>query len=249
MPRRLGQHFLNKVSILERIAEAAVPEPPVSTVIEIGPGKGALTGHLLARCERLIAVELDTVLVHYLRQRFRDAAHFELLNKDVLKTDLTQFGPTIVAGNLPYYITSPIVEKVLNLGPLLERAVFLVQREVAERIAAGPGSRDYGYLSVATQVLCEPELLFVVPPGSFSPPPKVDSAVIRLTPRLQPLTPAVPAFLKFASAAFRQKRKMLRNNLAAEYPSIADAAEGKLRAEQLSTADLIALYQKLAGTA
>src|SRR5919106_1356110 len=124
--RRLGQHFLARKSILERIAEAASRRPD-KPVIEIGPGKGALTEYLLARASRVIAIEIDQVLVHYLQQRFRNRPGFSALHGDVLKTDLAQWGEVSVAGNLPYYITSPILQRVLGLGPLLLRAVFLVQ--------------------------------------------------------------------------------------------------------------------------
>src|SRR5262245_22909545 len=142
--RRLGQHFLARRSILERIAAAACAHPE-HPVIEIGPGKGALTEYLLNAASRAIAIEVDQVLVHYLQEKFRSRPNFSVLHADVLKTDLAQWGQVSVAGNLPYYITSPIVEKVLALGPLLLRGVFLVQKEVAERITAGPGNREYGF--------------------------------------------------------------------------------------------------------
>ena len=151
MGRRFGQHFLVRQSVLERIARAACGDD-CGVVLEIGPGRGALTSHLLTRSARVIAVEIDQVLVHYLRSKFR-AANLEVIEGDILKTDLTRWGPLVVAGNLPYYITSPILDKVLGLGDLLSRAVFLVQKEVADRLAAKPGTRDYGYLSVQTQVL------------------------------------------------------------------------------------------------
>ncbi|HXA66854.1 MAG TPA: rRNA adenine dimethyltransferase family protein, partial [Bryobacteraceae bacterium] len=146
MGRRLGQHFLARPSVLERIAEIACPEP-ADTVIEIGPGRGALTTHLLSRAARVIAIEIDPVLVHYLQAKFREEPRLALVSADVLKVDLAQWGPVTVVGNLPYYITSPIIEKTLALGPLLKRAVFLVQNEVAHRLTAIPGTRDYGFLS------------------------------------------------------------------------------------------------------
>ncbi len=168
----------------------------------------------------------------------------------MLATGLAQWGPAVVAGNLPYYITSPIVEKTLALGPLLRRAVFLVQREVAERLAANPGSRDWGLLSVRTQLLAHVEILFGVPPAAFHPPPKVDSAVVRMTPRNRIAELALDSggnFLAFAGLCFRQKRKTLRNNLAGAYGR--DAMEGLpeagLRAEQLSIEQLAALYRRL----
>lgn len=246
MPRRLGQHFLTRKSILERIAAAAVPEGS-PTVVEVGPGRGALTDHLLTRASRVYAVEVDTVLVHYLEQKFRAADNLTVINGDVLKTDLGQWGPAVVAGNLPYYITSPIVEKVLALGRLLIRAVFLVQKEVAERLTSGPGTRDYGYLSVATQVFSAPKLLFTVPPGAFSPPPKVDSAVVLLEPRREPLVPDSEAFLAFVSRCFEHKRKTLRNNLADAYGRelIDNLPESGRRAEQLSVEQLADVHQRV----
>jgi 16S rRNA (adenine1518-N6/adenine1519-N6)-dimethyltransferase len=216
-------------------------------VIEIGPGKGALTEQLLERAPHVYAVEVDTVLVHYLRQKFRHVSNLDVVNGDVLRTDLAQWGPVAVAGNVPYYITSPIVERVLLLGPLLKRAVFLVQKEVAVRLTTGPGSRDYGFLSVQTAILAEARMLFTVPPGAFQPPPKVDSAVVLLEPRPQPLVPDVEGFLSFASLCFRQKRKTLRNNLAGSYPDdrITAQPEAAQRAEQLSVEQLASLYRRL----
>jgi 16S rRNA (adenine1518-N6/adenine1519-N6)-dimethyltransferase len=246
VPRRLGQHFLARQSVLEHIA-AAVCEQQCDTVIEIGPGKGALTAHLLRPAARVIAIEIDPVLVQYLRSKFREESRLHLLEGDVLKTDLAQWGPVSVAGNLPYYITSPIVHRVLSLGRLLRCAVFLVQKEVAQRLTAVPGSRDYGYLTVQTQLLSIPELLSTVPAAAFHPAPKVDSAVVRLVPRTEPLVLHPGAFLKFAGVCFRQKRKTLRNNLIAAYPKelVDGLAEAGKRAEQLSVADLIAIYDRL----
>ena len=246
MPRRLGQHFLARTSVLQRIASAAVPRPDL-TVLEVGPGRGALTQFLIPAASRVIAVEVDQVLVHYLHEKFRGEDHFTVLHSDVLQTDLAQWGPVSVAGNLPYYITSPIIERVLALGPLLLNAVFLVQKEVAERITARPGSRDYAYLSVSCQVVAEAKYLMTVPPEAFRPPPKVDSAVVQLIPRPEPLVHDLPAFLEFASACFTQKRKMLRNNLAGLYGKerIDSQPEAGLRAEQLSVEQLADLHARL----
>jgi 16S rRNA (adenine1518-N6/adenine1519-N6)-dimethyltransferase len=245
--RRLGQHFLTGKPILQRIAGAVCPDASDRTVIEIGPGKGALTEFLLQRAKHLIAVEVDQVLVHYLQRRFRDAGHLSVINADILKTDLTQWGQITVAGNLPYYITSPILEKVLSLGSLLERAVFLMQKEVALRLAAQPGSRDYGFLSVQTQLYAEPKILFDVAPGSFQPPPKVDSSVVLLVPRNEPLVPDPGPFMQFVSLCFRQKRKTLRNNLLGAYDkALIDALpEAGMRAEQLSIDQFNQVHQRI----
>ena len=246
MGRRLGQHFLFDHAILEWIARAACGDAAV-TVIEIGPGLGGLTAHLLPLCQRLIAVELDPTLAAALRERFRDEPRFELIEGDVLTTDLAQWGRVSVAGNIPYYITSPIVERTLALGPLLERAVFLVQKEVADRLSAEPGSRDFGYLSVMTQLRCTARTLFKVKPGAFRPPPKVDSAVVALEPHGEAFTDDPAGFEAFASACFRQKRKTLKNNLAGTpfAAKLAIRQEAGMRAEQLSAAALARLFDTL----
>ena len=246
MGRRLGQHFLARQSILERIAQAACPQN-AATVVEIGPGRGALTVHLLKRAARVIAIEIDPVLVHYLRAEFRDEPHLTLLEADILKTDLSEWGRVAVTGNLPYYITSPILEKTLALGDNLVEAVFLVQKEVAERLTAQPGTRAYGFLSVQTQLLSAPELLFEVPADAFRPRPKVDSAVIRLTPKRDVPAPDRARFLEFVSRSFRYKRKTIRNNLAAYYDRVRlDAIPAtKKRAEQLSIPELQELHDQL----
>ena len=216
-------------------------------MVEIGPGKGALTEELLARADRVTAIEVDPTLVHYLHQKFRDAidaGRLHIIEGDVLKTD---FSEKIITGNLPYYITSPILEKVFSLGDAWEQAVFLMQAEVAERLAASPGTRDFGYLSVQTQVHAEPKILFPVSRDAFKPPPKVESAVVRLTRRSHPAVTDPAAFLRFASACFRQKRKTLRNNLAPFYDKArVDALEeGRLRAEQMSIAQLAEVWRKV----
>jgi 16S rRNA (adenine1518-N6/adenine1519-N6)-dimethyltransferase len=184
--KRLGQHFLTDPRILGRIADALELRAD-ETVVEIGPGRGALTVQLAARAGRVVAVELDRALARSLRAAFAGDPRVEIIEGDVLDADLAALagGPYALAGNVPYYITTPIVFRALR-RPRPSRAVFLVQREVAERMAAAPGTREYGALSVNVQALADVSLLFHVAAGSFQPPPKVDSAVVRIVPRAHP---------------------------------------------------------------
>ena len=243
--QKLGQHFLIKGSILERIAAAACPQRE-PLVIEIGPGKGALTERLLARADRVVAIELDEYLADQLRKKFPD--RLEVIEADVLETDLSQWGPAVVAGNLPYYISTAILSRVLAPGSVLGRGVFLVQKEVADRVTACPGSRAYGYLSVESQLYAEVGTLFDVRPSAFHPPPKVDSALIGF--RLRPRELAIDSpdeFLKFVRLCFRQKRKTIRNNLAAIYggEAVATLPEAPKRAEQLTVEQFAEMWNKL----
>lgn len=248
LPAHLGQHFLVNREILARLAEAACGEHTART-IEIGPGKGALTRYLLEKTDELHSVELDPSLVKYLERHFAGDARLHVHHADVLETDLTQWGPAAIAGNLPYYITSPIVEKFLNLDDTFETAVFLTQWEVAQRLLAQPGSRDYAYLTVATQLVCNVELVARVPPAAFSPPPKVDSGAVRLQ-RKRVVPQNRGALLKFVGRCFTHKRKNLRNNLRAFYGTAIDSLpEANLRAEQLHLEQFAALYGKLSSGA
>ena len=236
---KLGQHFLTQRNTLARLAEAACParEP---LVVEIGPGRGSLTEFLLERADRVVAIELDPALAAGLRRRFPQV---EVVEADVLDMDLSQWGPAALAGNLPYYITSPILERIFRMGAALRRAVVLVQLEVAQRLVAKPGTRDYGFLTVETQCFTAPEILFRVPPAAFSPPPKVESAAVRLDPR--PVLEDVAGFLEFAGRAFRHKRKTLRNNLLPFYGREVEAwPEARLRAEQIPLEQLMELYRR-----
>jgi 16S rRNA (adenine1518-N6/adenine1519-N6)-dimethyltransferase len=245
LPRRLGQHFLTRQDILEKLAAAACGEH-ASRVIEIGPGKGALTRRLLSRTDELHAIELDERLFAYVNQQFGTDPRFHAHHADVLATDLSQWGSAVIAGNLPYYITSPIIEKFVLLDSQFPSAVFLMQREVADRIGASPASRDYGFLSVQTQLFCEVERVCDVPPSAFSPPPKVHSAAIKLSRRanspenIQPL-------LKFVGRCFAHKRKTLRNNLRPFYPQklVDELPESGLRAEQLTISQFIDLHHRI----
>ena len=244
MPRKLGQHFLIRDAILERLATAACGDH-ISRVIEIGAGRGALTSHLLHRVDELHAIELDDRLVAHLRKKFPGQPKLHVHQSDVLATDLGQWGSAVITGNLPYYITSPIIEKFLALDDRFHIAVFLVQREVAERLSAKAGSRAYGFLTVAAQLVCNIELVCHVPAEAFAPPPKVDSAALRFVRKA-----AVPSnlseLLVFVSRCFRQKRKTLRNNLRPYYgPAVETIPEAKLRAEQLTLNQFIELHQRL----
>ncbi|MBZ5624515.1 MAG: 16S rRNA (adenine(1518)-N(6)/adenine(1519)-N(6))-dimethyltransferase RsmA [Acidobacteriia bacterium] len=246
MPRKkLGQHFLIKGSILERIAAAACPVP-ADLVIEIGPGRGALTEKLLKRAARVIALEIDPYLAAHVRQRFAGDPRLEVVEGDVLATDLSQWGPAAIAGNLPYYITSPILERTARRN--FTRAVFLIQREVAQRLVAGPGTRDYGFLTVQTALFASVRRLFDVKPSAFHPPPKVDSSVVLLEPRHADLGIAdADAFVGFIGRCFHHKRKTIRNNLVETYgkEAIDRWPEAALRAEQISLEGFAEMYRRL----
>jgi len=229
---------------LEQLAIAAC-NGHVERVIEIGPGKGALTRRLLARTDKLHAVELDAALAAYLRKNFASETKLEVHEANVLETDLTQWGPAVIAGNLPYYITSPIIEKFLSLDQRFPVAVFLMQWEVAERLLANPGTRDYGYLTVATRLSCDVELICEVAPSAFAPPPKVNSGAIRF--RRKTIIPReLPELLKFVGRCFAHKRKTLRNNLRQAYGERADMLpEAGLRAEQIPVEQFVDLYTRI----
>ena len=225
--QRLGQHFLSDPRLLSKIVDALDPTPG-DIVVEIGAGKGSLTEQLLARGLRVIAIEKDRRLAGELgtRKAERGTQRLTIVHGDALQLDwhaLVDTGSAVprsdfrvprfkIVGNIPYAITSPLIDKALT-PPLPERIVFLVQREVAERLAARPGSRDYGALSVGVQATCQVEQLFRVKPGAFHPAPKVASALVRLTPRQEPLVSAeqLGAFRAFVTACFTRRRKQLRN--------------------------------------
>ena len=180
MRKSLGQHFLHDARALDRIVEA-LQLTGQETVLEIGPGRGALTDRLAGRCARLVLIEYDRALAALLRERYANDPHVEVVEADVLETDLGALarGPYVLVGNVPYYITTPILFHALA-APRPLRAVYLVQREVADRLTAGPGSRDYGALTVNVQAVAHAEFVAPVPAGAFRPPPKVESAIVRI---------------------------------------------------------------------
>ncbi len=206
---------------------AAAELTPSDTVLEIGPGKGILTEPLTARVSRVVAVELDDALAKRLKQQFQSRPSVHIVHADILKVDLAALAlapsapsiplaPSIkVLGNLPYSITSPIFEKIMP-WTAWETGVFLIQREVAERITAQPGSRDYGILTLAVQLFADAEMILQVKPGAFLPPPKVSSSVIRLRRKAQPLVAQamIPDFFDLVHGAFAHRRKTIANSLA-----------------------------------
>ena len=256
---KLGQNFLVDDAARQRIADA-LGDVRQRTVVEIGPGHGAITEILAARCRRLVAIELDRALAAELRFRFREQSQVEIVEADVLESDLTRFAPAggtlDVVGNLPYYITSDILLHLFAASAhgVLGRAVLMMQREVGERVAAAPGVRDYGLLSATTQMYAQVESLFTLPPQAFHPPPDVFSSVLRMqfSPRYAELGVEARGFDAFLKQAFAQKRKTLGNNLrfAGYQPAaLAKAWPGDLppqqRAEQVGLETMATLYRRL----
>lgn len=231
---RLGQNFLADAGAAEEIVDA-LGDVSESVVVEIGPGKGALTQALARRAKRLIAVELDRMMSAELRFKYRLQPQVEIIEADVLKLDFRTVlnrtigplndlrplkpSPARVVGNLPYYITSDILLRLFEFHDQFDVIVIMVQREVADRVAAAPGSRDYGLLSATAQLYAKVEKLFTLPPEAFAPPPKVHSTVLRLTiaPRFAELQIKPAEFIAFLKTAFAMKRKTLLNNLKKNY--------------------------------
>ena len=254
--KSLGQHFLNDRRILQRIVDV-LELTGTETVVEIGPGRGSLTELLLPVAQRLVLIEYDRALAARLRERYATNAAVTVIEADVLTVDLAQVagGPYRLVGNVPYYITTPILFHALR-APRPERAVYLVQREVAERIVAAAGADDYGALSVNVRAVATPKLMFRVAPGSFLPPPKVDSAVVRIDPLPVPLVePAIEAtFRRFVQSAFGMRRKQMRRVLREVLDIDADRAdqllaesgiEPAVRPETLSPEDFARLVRAI----
>ena len=210
--KSLGQHFLTDRRILGRIADALRLEGH-ETVLEIGPGRGSLTDILADRAARLVAIEYDRALAAMLRERYARRGNVIVAEADVLEVSLGELaaGPYVLVGNVPYYITTPILFHALA-PPRADRAVYLVQREVAQRLVAQPGSKEYGALTVNVAAVARAEVLFSVPSGAFAPPPKVESAVVRITPLATPLVaPGEESRLRtLVQGAFGMRRKQMR---------------------------------------
>jgi len=260
---KLGQHFLRDTAFRRRIADALALLPD-DLAVEIGPGSGAMTELLAARARRVVAIEIDPAWVEKLREKLPPDSKLEILQGDILATDLAALcrrhgaANCFVFGNVPYYITSPILHHLFRFASSLRGMALLVQREIAERLVAQPGSRDYGYLSAVAQLHSRPRIMLSVPPGAFSPPPKVQSALVGFqmippSPEGNPLP--INEFLEFVKRCFAQKRKNLVNNLKGEYARV--RIEGGLaelalpratRAEQLSVRELASLFKRLAAT-
>ncbi len=269
---KLGQHFLDDASAALRIVHG-LGDVAQSTVLEIGPGRGVLTSLLARRVRRLIAIETDRVLAAQLRMKFSLIPNVEIIEGDILAVDFnTLFGPkpgstrpgmeTVpekvrVIGNLPFFITSEILLRLFENNRYFEMLVVMVQKEVADRLAARPGTSDYGLLSATAQLYAKVEKLFTLDPDSFSPAPKVHSTVLRLTlsPQMQKLRVNEAEFMQFLKFSFAQKRKTLWNNLKSTYASqdlkkamaktkIGDA----MRAEALSLEQSANLFRALTAT-
>jgi 16S rRNA (adenine1518-N6/adenine1519-N6)-dimethyltransferase len=268
---KLGQHFLADRSAAARIIDE-LGDVSQATVLEIGPGRGVLTSLLAQHARRLIAVELDRVLAAQLRMNFALTPNVEIIEGDILAVDFDAvFGPkpgstrpglnavpedVRVVGNIPYYITSDILLHLFRYRRYFRTILLMVQREVADRLAARPGSSEYGLLSATAHLYSKVEKLFTLPPGAFSPPPKVHSAVVRLTidPRLEKLNVPEDEFIAFLKQSFAQKRKTIWNNLKTAYdPDVLKAAlqrasiKPTARAEELTLEKSAALFRALKG--
>jgi 16S rRNA (adenine1518-N6/adenine1519-N6)-dimethyltransferase len=253
--KRFGQHFLHDRGVVNRILDAFDPKPG-ETVVEIGPGLGALTRPLLERLPHLHVVEFDRDLVARLHADF-PSGRLSIHQADALKFDfhtlLPAAGKLRIIGNLPYNISTPLLFHLLDQQDVVSDMLFMLQKEVVERMAATPGGKDYGRLSVMLQSRVQVEKLFDVRPGAFTPPPKVDSSIVRLVPYAVPPVHIEdrPSFARLVQAAFAHRRKTLRNNLkgllAAE-TIVATGIDPERRAETLTLDEFAALANVLAST-
>lgn len=258
--KKLGQNFLFDESALFRIADSVSPDR--QNILEIGPGLGALTQQLALRANKVLSVEIDKGFLQVLDQSLADFNNVEIIHGDFLKMDLNQLHEKLgssnfsVCANLPYYITTPILMRLLESGLPWQHLCFLMQSEVADRMAATPGSKSYGSLSIAVQYYANTEILFKVSPSCFIPQPKVDSLVLRLSPKETPLSKDEEIMLfRITRAAFAMRRKTLANNLSQHFPnldkeSVQSALESlgispQARAESLSLQNFIDINKLL----
>jgi 16S rRNA (adenine1518-N6/adenine1519-N6)-dimethyltransferase len=254
--KRFGQNFLVAPGIIRKIVDAIAPRDD-GTVVEIGPGLGALTEPLLERINHLHVVEIDRDLIARLRSRF-PPERLTIYEGDALEFDFGALkgpGPLKIVGNLPYNISSPLLFHLVAYAAVVHDMHFMLQKEVVDRMVADPGSKDFGRLSVMLQYHYHMERMFVVPPGAFNPPPKVDSAIVRMIPRLTGTGEAakdLAIFARVVTAAFSQRRKMLRNTLR-EFISEADLAALGIaptaRAEDIAVPDYVRLANSLSDLA
>lgn len=246
--KRFGQNFLSDNFYISRIVDS-IGAHETDHLVEIGPGLGAITEHLVQQAGKLDVVELDKDLIPRLNEKFGHLDNFQVHQSDALKFDFTQLQSQAneqlrIVGNLPYNISTPLIFHLLKQKHVIKDMYFMLQKEVVERLCAGPGTKQYGRLSVMTQYFCQTAMLFVVPPGAFSPAPKVDSAIVCLKPHTSIKNPVKDTDLlgKIVTAAFNQRRKTIRNGLK-DWLSIEDFKELDIsaseRAERLSLDDFI----------
>ena len=244
--KRFGQHFLSDGGIIDAIVQAIAPQPG-QPMVEIGPGLAALTQPLVERLGRLTVIELDRDLA----VRLRAHGQLDVIESDVLKVDFTQVAQALgatkirVVGNLPYNISTPILFHLLGHVQVIEDQHFMLQKEVIDRMVAAPATGDYGRLSVMLQWRYAMENVLFVPPESFDPPPRVDSAVVRMVPRTDPAALSVPVLEELVQVAFSQRRKLLRHTLGRwlEARQFADSFDTQRRAEEVPVAEYVALAQ------
>ncbi|MFA0810898.1 16S rRNA (adenine(1518)-N(6)/adenine(1519)-N(6))-dimethyltransferase RsmA [Microbulbifer epialgicus] len=246
--KRFGQNFLVDENIIERIVRAVAPKES-DKLVEIGPGQGAITELLLRRCPSLTAVELDRDLIPLLQFKFRDYPQFNIIERDALKFDFGEFAagsPLRIVGNLPYNISTPLLFHLLSFEGKVQDMHFMLQKEVVDRLSARPGTKSFGRLSVMVQYYCRVQGLFPVPPQSFQPAPKVESAIVRLIPhhKLPFVAENEKLLERIVNVAFQQRRKTLRNALKPLFPEL-DASvlpvDTSRRPETLSVEEFVLL--------
>ena len=247
--KRFGQNFLSDSHYISRIVDAIAPQSS-DHIVEIGPGLGAITEHLVAAAGQLEVVELDRDLIPRLESKFEGCDNFTIHQSDALKFDFTQLQTSEqklrIVGNLPYNISTPLIFHLLEQRHVIHDMYFMLQKEVVERLCAEPCTKQYGRLSVMTQYFCQTAMLFVVPPGAFSPAPKVESAIVRLQPHQTIANPVKDTDLlaKIVTAAFNQRRKTIRNSLKdwmKQEDFDAVGIKATERAERLSLQDFISI--------